>query len=193
MDIRETLQRFDAFLKDECRYVYDYYDAPLAHEVLVDMIKELGIENSDYLSLYSWKNGISAEKLDYSIDLSILPWGNLVSLQDALDINIDNIENGYWASTLKPIFANFEGEHYLVETDDESCFYGVIFFYSPNLSFAVKPVPYFDNLESMLLSIIKFFESKAQWYDLEKNLLVFDFDKLEQIRAEMNPRVIMKG
>ncbi|MBV8255086.1 MAG: hypothetical protein JO154_20965 [Chitinophaga sp.] len=187
--IKETLHRFDTFLKTECTYVYDYYDAPLSDDMILEMLGELEISDNNFFSLYSWKNGISVEKLDYSVDLSILPWGNLLSLKDALDVEIDNRGNNYWKFSLKPIFANFEGEHYLVETEETSEFYGVIYFYSPNLAYAVNPIPYFDNLESMLSSIMRFFEMKAQWYDIKKERLVFDFDKLDQIREELNPKV----
>jgi len=135
--------------------------------------------------VYSWRNGVSVENLDYSVDSTILPWGNLLSLEDALDIDADNKKNGDWRPTLKPFFANFEGEHYLVETDKLSGRYGMIFFYSPNMTFATDPVPYFDNLEAMLITIMKSFEAKAQWYDYEKSFNAgIDYNLAEKITQE---------
>ena len=187
MGIKETLYQFDEFLKLNCPYVYEYYDAPLSADLIKESLTEPEISGSEFFSMYSWRNGIAVEKLDYSEDLTILPWGNLLSLKDALDIDFDNKQNDYWKPSLKPFFANFEGEHYLVETDKLSECYGVIYFYSPNMTFAVDPVPYFDNLELMLITIMKFFEEKAQWYDYEKKSLEFDFDKLDRIKEELNP------
>jgi hypothetical protein len=103
-------------------------------------------------------------------------------------LDAENMSENYWKASLKPFVANYEGEHYLVETDESSELVGTVYFYSPNLTYAVVPVLYFDNLETMLRSIIAFFKEKAQWYDYKKRILRFDYEKLSKIRKELNPK-----
>lgn len=188
MVTNELINEFDNFLKKYCNYAYDLFDPPLSKEITLQLLNKLGIKDENYVTLYCWKNGIPVEKQDYSVDLRILMGGNFISLSDAIDMDAENISENYWKASLKPFFANYEGEHYLVETDELSAFFGSVYFYSPNLTYAVDPILYFDNLETMIKSIMAFFRQDAQKYNPQNGKLEFDFRKVTAIRKELNPK-----
>jgi hypothetical protein len=171
-------------------YVYDHYDNPLDDNEIQLLMKQLGIDNEDYFYLYKWKNGIAVEKQDYSVENRIIMPGNFVSLRDAVELDEENSREDFWEKkSLKPIMANYEGEHLLIETDKTSKYYNFIYFYSANFSYSVTPILYFESIEKMLLSIMALFNEKAQWFDIDSKRLKIDYNDENPICHKLNPQI----
>lgn len=187
------IKEFDNCIKKYCPLAYESYNDTLPSEGIDFYMQKLRLDvndKTDFKTIYSWKNGIDIEIQDYSTDLRILYAGNFLSLKDILPLYQENLdmEFGWRPLSLIPIMSNYEGEFLLIETDRNSPNYNGVYFYSPNLTFAVDTIIVYDDLESMLKTIINLFENGAQIFDNEKKVLKFDFDLISKISALLNPK-----
>ncbi len=96
---QDLINSFDRCLRKYADYAYPFYNAPVDNGEIDFYMKKLGFPDdgsqSDYKTLYQWKNGIDMDNQDYSVDVGIISAGNFVSLKDALTIHQDNLKHLY--------------------------------------------------------------------------------------------------
>ena len=192
---QNLIRRFDNCMKEYCSFIYEYYQPPLLDKEIVGLVDKMGIEDEDYESIYKWKNGLdifTSEKLPKEFTIGYC--GNFISLDNAelrfQQINKKRIENPddvFWDESKVIIMDNLIGEYLLFENNKGSEDYGALFQFSPSGSNACLPVMKYDNIESMLESIIACFENGAIWFDKKSGYLVIDFDKESEICSRINP------
>lgn len=182
---KELLVDFETCLEERAPHILSYYNEALSLDEIDSYMSQLSINIPEYKFLYEWKNGVSVEGLDDTIDIRIDFSGNFLTMKDALELYRENQEESYWNTTFVPILATHEGETLLIETNESSENYKQLFFYAPFTS-DLEPVGYFDSIESMFMTIISLFNKGAQRY--ENNGMEIDFELRSKVCKDLNPK-----
>lgn len=182
---KELLVDFETCLEEKAPHILSYYNKALSLNEIDSYMNQMAISIPEYKFLYKWKNGVSIEVQDYSTDIRIDFTGNFLAMKDALQLYKQNQEENYWNITFVPILATHQGETLLIEANENSKNYKQLFFYAPFTS-DLEPIGYFDDIESMLKSIISLFNKGAQRYD--NNVMEIDFELRTKVCKDLNPK-----
>jgi len=132
-----------------------------------DMINGLGIQlPEEVYELYEWKNGTALSSSLIPHESWLFPLGTLSSLEDSIDRYQHQMERDeYWTPNLFILFADDGGEMFLIDFDENSPTYKMIYKHSYfSVDYEVT-ITCFDSLEALIKTVIEWFKEKACFYD----------------------------
>lgn len=183
----KLIELWDDCLKKHCHYIYDYYANPHDENEIELFMSKMSIDSADYKTFYGWKNGLSPNSRNITSPTEIMFHGNFVSLEHALYIFQEHNDKDFFEQSQILIADNFEGERLLLETNPASPNYGMILSLVPFGNHAGEPITIYDNMETMIKSLISMYNLGAVIYDSDTRDLVIDFDKEAEICLPLNP------
>lgn len=147
------------------------------------------VASNEIVDVYSWKNGLNDQGLETSLEL--FPLGNFFSLQEGIQIYQYYVGNNYWSAKLFPMFGAGNSEFFLIDCDPLSKQYERIFFFSFTSGFTNTPVSYYDNIQTLFLSVTKCYEENAYYFENADDPY-FSIDRLKEISIndKYNPNSI---
>jgi hypothetical protein len=153
-----------------------------------ETIQGLGLKlPSEVYTLYKWRNGAVVTGSQTFDQTWIFPLGGFPPIEDA----IANYEYGagnddYWNEKMFMLFESGAGEMYLIDCDDQSSTYGMIYkHWAGAVDFEVI-ITMYDSLKSFLHTVVECFEKEVYHFD-ESGGLQFDFKMEVDISRKNNP------
>lgn len=140
---------------------------------------------SEVINLYCYKNGLKEEVLlDNDLGhLWIIPLGIFIPFEDSFKAYLSNVSMSFWDKCLFPLFESGGGEYILIDCDQESNTYKMLFYYSPQV---IEIVTIYDSLEKLLISTIGCFDMYIYYYD-QQGYFNVDYKKERELLKVLNP------
>lgn len=141
----------------------------------------------DVYALYAWRNGVDEDALESKVlgQLALFPLGIFIPFEIALDEFVTHTEGRYWDKNLFPLFGSGGGDYYIIDCQEDSSTFGMIYFYSPTNVDFYGVVTKFDSLNSLIITITECYNSNLYYID-EESYLEVDFKKERSISKKNN-------
>ncbi|HEX6432510.1 MAG TPA: SMI1/KNR4 family protein [Niastella sp.] len=188
-NIEELLNRLLQVLTEVNAPLVNMLQKGIDRSAIEAEITELEISlPEEVYSLFNWRNGISLTGNNTFNQAWFFPLGSLTSLEDSTANYRFNAGNdGYWNEKMFMLFESGVGEMYLIDCDDKSPTYRMIYkHWAGAVDFEVV-ITMYDSLECFLRSVNECFETKAYYYD-ETGGFIFDFTKGVMVSKKNNPK-----
>lgn len=173
--MKSIILLFELFLNQNNPKLFQRLNVGISQESFKSKMNTIGIGfEIDIFQLYEWRNGIKdPNSLDEMFYCGVfMPIDTSIEVYDKL-----SIKDTLWEKKFFPLFSNYAGEFILIDIDSKSKGYKKIFIFSP-LMYS-QPVIIYDNLYSMMHSVVECYKTKA--YQFENGQLLIDFDILYNV------------
>ncbi len=160
---------------------------PISRKEIDKLIENLDIVISeDVYELFGWKNGIRTSD-DYFIgQLWIFPLGGFFPIEDSIErYNYYAGKDGYWSKSMFLLFESGGGEMYLLECDENSPNYGIIFKHSIGAIDYDVIITAYDSLSALIRTVIECYEKDI--YFLSTTGVESNFDLELEVAKRNNP------
>jgi len=172
--------------------IIDYMqESEIFHEKdFIEVLENLKLNPLQALNdIYSWRVGLKGD-LAFSLDFkfSLFSFGNFIDYKSTSSLFIldNNTIKSFSPKGYLPIIYNgILEDPVLIDLSEKSSTYGQIFYYSPNVTLNDEPVPIYDSLEKMIITICECYTKGV--YSIEPDgKLVWDNKKESIISRENN-------
>ncbi|WP_147323553.1 SMI1/KNR4 family protein [Chitinophaga silvatica] len=164
------LNNFDKVIAEKATFLYNKHNEPLDQNQILSLLESHNIYDEELVELYSWKNGIFYNPIEYTILYDYSAEGVILPLEYAS--SLCNPDDGYhlWKKNFFPIIGNYGGDFLLYNSDSKSKTHKMIFLYSKS-ALSLNPMySYFDSVSAMLMSITECFNSNVFQYNENSGL-----------------------
>lgn len=155
----------------------------------IEVLENLKLKPLQELNdIYSWRVGLRGD-LAFSLDFkfSIFSFGNFIDYKSTSSLFIldKNTNKSFSPKGFLPIIYNgIIEDPVLIDLNKKSSTYGQIFYYSTNVTMSDEPVPIYDSLKKMIITICECYNEDV--YSIETDgKLVWD-NKRESIISKKN-------
>ncbi|WP_291913296.1 SMI1/KNR4 family protein [Chitinophaga sp. CB10] len=186
--MKQALDQITSYLLKYDAYVLEILQPGISEAEIKTQIDKIGINLPlSVYDLYKWRNGIrDIYENNFSRQI-FFDFGIFFSLESAIDLyKSDSIENKYWSRSYFPVFTNGGGDFLLLNIDELSGEWGMIYLFSPAINLSIDPVSIYDSIEAMVDSILLCYNKGA--YFFENRELLIDTNLEFEICEQRNPR-----
>ncbi len=158
----------------------------------IEVLENLKLKPLQALNdIYSWRVGLRGD-LAFLPDFkfSIFSFGNFIDYKSTSSLFIldKNTNKSFSLKGYLPIIYNgIIEDPVLIDLSKKSSTYGQIFYYSPNVTMSDKPVPIYDSLEKMIITICECYNKDVYFIEPDGKL-VWDNKKESMISKDNNLR-----
>jgi hypothetical protein len=183
MKLEELILNLDTVLRAKNLNNYSKLYSPLAQEEIHRLVEALNINSNELEMLYTWKNGFGDFQTQ---DCQIFDFGVQLPLYHILGLyNSNNGEVGRWENEYIPIGTDGSG-HYLLFNNRKGIDNGKLYLYSPSL-LHVEPISYYDNVRTMLETILMAYDLNIFSYVEADDWLEKDYNRFYELGKRLNP------
>jgi len=167
MNVTEVLDQINLYLTQSNAYVLDFFLPGLTREDIYTQTEDAKvILPEDAYKLYQWRNGIANIYAHNFNHQPFFSFGIFYSLQSAIELyKSHSLVNGYWEDCYFPLFTNGGGDFILLNIDEKSREYEMVYLYSPSINLSIEPVSIYDSIKTMLDTILLCYQKKAYFFE----------------------------
>ena len=195
MAIKDLLLELEQCVKKSGNPILNYMDSVRSgfnEEKFIYPLKKSKLEpRQDLSDLYSWKTGVSGERILTSFDFEykLFSFGNFIAYTDSFSLYaLDVVTNKKFTKKYFPIvYANIVEDPMLINLSKKSKDFGRIYYYCPKVTLSADPVIVYDSLESCIETILECYRQGAYFID-EKGFLNEIDDKEKEISKKINKK-----
>lgn len=188
MTIYEKLSTLTKALQKYNPKLLDNLQEPLSKHRIDEVGEKLNIKLAQSIyDLFEWKNGVYLPEEYYLGSAWLFPLGGFFPIENSIERYEYYAGNdGYWSPTMFLVFESGGGEMYLLECDENSPQFGMIYMHSiGDFSFDVI-ISAYDSLDSLISTIIECYEQGC--YRLVGNSIQSDYELEKSISKKYNPK-----
>lgn len=180
------LNKLDSTLQRYNLVNYEKLESSLPTNETEFYLNKLNITDSDFRSLYYWKNGYNVNKNVNNI-CSVLEYGTFMSLESVYNTFLKNkTGSGRWDSpSLIPFITDSTGQ-YILFNNRNGANYGKLYLYSASILVAIDTISYYDSISSLLQTTIEAYEKGILKYIETEDWLDIDVRKFRDIAVKYN-------
>lgn len=149
-----------------------------------------GVLPEDLKVYYKWRNGIKSEFAGEPIGRQTLFDGGIPMTMESIWWVQDSYggDDLGWSRSKIPLFRSGGGEYYLLDCDASTPAYGQIIFFNPgSIDYGVT-ISIYDSLITFFQGVLQGYERNLLRVNDNKFLEVADYNLLNRMNRELNPR-----
>ena len=179
------LEKFDVTLRKYNLPNYEKLYPPLSDKEIDTRLNELGINDKNFKSLFTWKNGYDPDQ-NVNVLCQVFEFGALLSLDAIKDTVNANKNDARWDNQLLiPLVTDSTGQ-YILFNNEPGNDYGKLYLYSASLLVAIETIGYYDSISAMIETTIEAYEQGIQKYDEVEDWLDTDIKGYRKIATKYN-------
>jgi hypothetical protein len=189
METKKLLTRFLGVLNEANAPLIEYLQNGIDRKTINEYIKGINLKLPDEVyELYELHNGIELSGGRKYGQLWFFMTGAFVPIEISIT-HYHNIavKEEHWKEKMFMLFESGGGEMYLIDCDESSPTYRMIFEHWVGAVDYDVIITAYDSLDSMLTTLIECFETNAYYYD-DEGYFQFDFNRCLMISKQHNPK-----
>ena len=169
--LKLTLNSLEKFFTDSQNFLLVHFQEGLTRGEIDKLARSCHLTFSHEMhQLYKWKNGINFNTLPDKTDPNLFPLATFFPLEKSLDYyRYYTKSKKLWRDGLFPVFNNAGGDFFLVDTDENSEFYKMIFFFCPSDPLINGMITFADSMNKLFSAVLECYKEKAFFYTFYGN------------------------